>query len=57
VKRPPFIGDAAAKADEGRVYGLILVILVMGVLAGGVGLPDLDQRIDHRRTITVHHRP
>src|SRR5947199_8825989 len=45
---------AAGSAEVGVQGGGVLVILVK-VAAGGIGLPDLNDRAPHREAITVEH--
>src|SRR5438094_691173 len=45
---------AAGSAEVGVQGGGVLVILVK-VAAGGIGLPDLNDRAPHRAAITVKH--
>src|SRR5881397_3452502 len=45
---------AAGSAEVGVQGGGVLVILVK-VAAGGIGLPDLNDRAPHRAAITVEH--
>src|SRR6516164_2031033 len=51
------IGHAAASADEIWIQRRLVLIHLMMIAAGGVRLPDLDQRIWHRPFIFVQHPP
>ena len=52
------VGRDPPEAAEIRVERLVvLAVLGMVVAAGGVGLPQLDHRVRHRRAVAVEHPP
>jgi hypothetical protein len=51
------VGECPPRAGEVRIErGRVLVDLVE-VATGGVGLPDLHQRVPHRTAVVVEHAP
>ncbi len=50
---PVLVGGAAAEAAEIGVDRLLLAVLGMGVFPGGVGLPDFQERVGHRRAVAI----
>src|SRR5262245_28377586 len=49
------IGQSAPAAGEIRVERSVVLVGRMGIAAGGVGLPDLDQRVRHRLAVLVQY--
>ena len=49
------VGHGAAGAGEIRIERRRVLIDDMDVAAGGIGLPDFDQRIRHRARVLVEH--
>ena len=49
------VGDAAADAGEVRVQRRGVLVDHVAVAAGGVALPDLDQRVGHGATAALAH--
>src|SRR4051812_18215901 len=49
------IGEDASTAGEIRVQRRIVIVLVVAIAAGGIGLPDLDQRFAHRPAVFFEH--
>ena len=49
------VGDAAACAEEVRVERRVVLVGLVHIAAGGIGLPDFDQRIAHRAAAFVEH--
>ena len=52
---PLRIGNAAPAAPEVRVQRRVVLVVLVDIASGGVGLPDLDQRVGQRATIFVQH--
>ena len=52
---PLVVGDAAPDAGEVRVERRRVAVPAVAVAAGGVGLPDLDQRVAERPPVAVEH--
>src|SRR3546814_17351207 len=49
------VGDAASAAEEVGIERRVVLVRLMDVAAGGVGLPDLDQRVGLRAPRLVEH--
>ena len=49
------VGHRAAGAGEIRIERRRVLFADMDVTAGGIGLPDFDQRIRHRARVLVEH--
>src|SRR3546814_7622230 len=51
----PCVGDAAPAAEEVGIERRVVLVRRMDVAPGGVGLPDLDQRVGLRAPRLVEH--
>src|SRR3546814_17950658 len=49
------VGDAASAAEEVGIERRVVLVRLVDVAAGGVGLPDLDQRVGLRAPRLVEH--
>src|SRR5258706_11427373 len=52
-----FVGKRAATAGEIRVERSVVLIVDVPVAAGGIALPDFNQRMRDRPAVFVEHAP